>query len=60
MPNRFEQRELLWQMVEEALHAKEPALAVQMVMGFNEESYRTIALQQFKQEPNGRVTEPNP
>ncbi|MEP0913873.1 hypothetical protein NDI45_23450 [Leptolyngbya sp. GB1-A1] len=48
MPNRFEQRELLWQMVEEALNAKEPALAVQMVMGFNEESYRTIALQQFK------------
>ncbi|MBD2072554.1 tetratricopeptide repeat protein [Phormidium sp. FACHB-592] len=44
MRDRFEQRELLWQMVEEALGAEEPALAAQIAMGFNEESYRTTAL----------------
>jgi hypothetical protein len=43
MPDRFERRELLWQMVEEAQRAENPDLAAQIVTGFEEEAYRAIA-----------------
>jgi len=49
MPDRFERRELLWQMVEEALGAEQRRLAVEIAVGFEENAYRVIALQQVRQ-----------
>jgi hypothetical protein len=48
IPDRFERRDLLWQMFEEALRVGESSLAAQIATGFEEESYRTVALQRMK------------
>lgn len=48
IPDRFEQRDFLWQLFEEALKAGEPSLAAQIAAGFEEESYRSVALQRVK------------
>lgn len=49
--DRFEQSDLLWQLLEETLQAEEPRLASQIAMSFAVDSYRATALQriQFKQ-----------
>ncbi|MEP0934702.1 tetratricopeptide repeat protein [Leptolyngbya sp. FACHB-8] len=47
MGDRFAQRELLWQMVEQALSTEDRELAEQLAMGFEEEAYRAIALQRL-------------
>lgn len=43
--DRYEQRELLWQLLEETLQVGEPSLAAQIAAGFAAEPYRTVALQ---------------
>lgn len=59
IPDRFDQRDLLWQMFEETLRAGEPGLAGQLANGFAEEAYRQEALKQVRVRlPRG--SRPNP
>jgi hypothetical protein len=48
IPNRFDRRDLLWQLFEESLRTGERSLAAQIASGFEEASYRSTALQRVK------------
>jgi tetratricopeptide (TPR) repeat protein len=48
IPNRFDRRDLLWQLFEEALRTDERSLAAQIAAAFEEASYRSTALQRVK------------
>jgi len=46
--DRFERRDLMWQMFEDALRADNQSLAAQVANSFDQESYRTSALKQVR------------
>lgn len=47
IPDRVDRRELLWQVLEEALRAEQSSLAAQIAAGFEEGPDRTVALQRL-------------